>query len=272
MSTRGIGLETKIEHYVLDLETLVRHLQLGRFVLMAWGAFGHVAVRYATAHPGALDALILKDCTVSMNPWPSAHTAAIPGDNWEVFLRGIVMSGTPTTEYNVMLDICKQAVTKSDWQTRARAFAVSSVESLLPKLKVPTLVIQGRTEALLTTEDAMTFASMIPHSNMITIDGGFPGDATQGVPAIEDFIGLSVKVGQGASFVGARHAPAAGNLSARELEVLKLIAAGRSNPEISAELVISINTVQNHVRSILSKAGLANRTDAAAYATRSGLA
>ena len=61
------------------------------------------------------------------------------------------------------------------------------------------------------------------------------------------------------------------SLSAREIEVLKLIAAGKSNPQIAEELVISRNTVQAHVGSILNKAGLSNRTEAAVYAQRLGL-
>lgn len=63
-----------------------------------------------------------------------------------------------------------------------------------------------------------------------------------------------------------------GGLSPRELEVITLVAAGRSNREIAAELYISPNTAANHVRSILQKTGCANRTEAAAYAHRRGLA
>ena len=61
-------------------------------------------------------------------------------------------------------------------------------------------------------------------------------------------------------------------LSQREVEVLRLIAAGRTDREIADELVISSRTVNNHVRSILNKTAVANRTEAAAYATRHGLA
>ena len=61
-------------------------------------------------------------------------------------------------------------------------------------------------------------------------------------------------------------------LSGREVEVLGLIAQGRSNPQIAEALVISINTVQHHVSSILNKAGLSNRAEAAAYAERNDLA
>jgi DNA-binding NarL/FixJ family response regulator len=60
-------------------------------------------------------------------------------------------------------------------------------------------------------------------------------------------------------------------LSPREIEVLRLIAAGKSNPQIADELVISLNTVQRHVSNILAKTGLANRTEAASFATRNGL-
>jgi DNA-binding NarL/FixJ family response regulator len=55
------------------------------------------------------------------------------------------------------------------------------------------------------------------------------------------------------------------------VEVLRLIAAGRSNPQMADELVISLNTVQRHVSNILAKTGLSNRAEAASYATRHGL-
>jgi len=62
------------------------------------------------------------------------------------------------------------------------------------------------------------------------------------------------------------------DLTTREIEVLGLIAIGRSNADIAMVLSISLNTVATHVRSILGKTGCANRTEAAAYAMRHGLA
>jgi len=61
------------------------------------------------------------------------------------------------------------------------------------------------------------------------------------------------------------------DLSRREIDVLRLIAVGRSNREIGEELFISGHTVANHVRSILRKTGAANRTEAAGYAYRNAL-
>ena len=60
-------------------------------------------------------------------------------------------------------------------------------------------------------------------------------------------------------------------LSPRELEVLRLIARGMSNREIAQDLVISEKTVKTHASSILSKLGLASRTQAALHAMRLGM-
>jgi NarL family two-component system response regulator LiaR len=60
-------------------------------------------------------------------------------------------------------------------------------------------------------------------------------------------------------------------LSARELDVLRLIARGKENAEIAAALNISPRTAKNHVSNILAKLGLAGRVQAAIYAVRRGL-
>ena len=60
-------------------------------------------------------------------------------------------------------------------------------------------------------------------------------------------------------------------LSQREVEVLRLVAQGKSNQEIADLLYRSVYTVANHVRNILAKIGAANRTEAAAFATEHGL-
>jgi DNA-binding NarL/FixJ family response regulator len=60
-------------------------------------------------------------------------------------------------------------------------------------------------------------------------------------------------------------------LSARELDVLRLVAAGRDNAEIARELFISSETVKNHMSKILAKLPVDNRTQAAVYAVRSRL-
>ena len=61
------------------------------------------------------------------------------------------------------------------------------------------------------------------------------------------------------------------NLTAREIQILRLLAEGASNSMIAAELVISRATVARHVANILAKLRLTNHTEAATLATQAGL-
>ena len=86
---------------------------------------------------------------------------------------------------------------------------------------------------------------------------------------------LGMAHGRGAARAAARRArppprpaPDAAGLTEREVDVLRLIAEGRSNRDIGARLHISQHTAANHVRSILMKTECANRTEAAAWALR----
>lgn len=60
-------------------------------------------------------------------------------------------------------------------------------------------------------------------------------------------------------------------LTARELEVLRLLAVGRSNRDIAADLFISVKTASVHVSNIMSKLGVGTRGEAGAIAYRLGL-
>ena len=61
------------------------------------------------------------------------------------------------------------------------------------------------------------------------------------------------------------------SLTERELFVLRLVASGASNQEIAKKLTISVNTVKSHLKNILEKLQLENRTQAATYAVKRGL-
>jgi DNA-binding CsgD family transcriptional regulator len=109
-----------------------------------------------------------------------------------------------------------------------------------------------------------------------------PGDRQQAAALLDEVAATAQELGifglgerAGILRAGAAAPPAPtwpAGLTYREVEVLRLIAAGRSNRAIAQTLFISPNTVLHHVSSIFAKLGVANRAEAAAYATRLGLA
>jgi LuxR family maltose regulon positive regulatory protein len=60
-------------------------------------------------------------------------------------------------------------------------------------------------------------------------------------------------------------------LTPRQVEILRLVAQGMSNPDIAARLELSDHTVKRHVANLLTRLGLSSRAAAAAYAARQGL-
>jgi DNA-binding CsgD family transcriptional regulator len=88
------------------------------------------------------------------------------------------------------------------------------------------------------------------------------------VPVLYEIVGENMR-GPAPALANTRALP--DRLSIREIEVLRLLAAGRTNKEIAEELVVSVNTVLRHVSNIFRKAAVANRAEAASYAHRHNL-
>ena len=82
---------------------------------------------------------------------------------------------------------------------------------------------------------------------------------------------LGIRLDDAARPTGAGLGPLPAGLTEREAEVLRLVAAGRSNREIAAALVVTEKTVENHLTSAYAKIGAENRAAAAAFAVRHGL-
>jgi DNA-binding NarL/FixJ family response regulator len=84
-------------------------------------------------------------------------------------------------------------------------------------------------------------------------------------------LGAGPDLAQVEAMTGSGQVPAGARLTARELEVLRLVAAGKSNRAIATELFRSEKTVARHVTNILTKLDLPSRSAATAYAYRHGL-
>ena len=281
LSTRDLPEDVTVADFVLDMEAVVDQIGLDRFVLFGWGnALGHVAVHYAARHPETVEALILQCSAVRASAWPSAIFVDLPSQSWEYYLHQVARArlaanarvaipGVPQVDQEALVSHLAQSVKQRDWARTLKAFLEDDATELLKGLKVPTLILHQRDFRPLPATEASKLAAMIPNSRLVLTEGsGLHGDAAQVVAAIDEFL-----TSLPASEPRRGSAPMAlDHLSLREIEVLRLVAAGKINQQIADELVISLNTVNRHVSNIYAKTGAANRAEAVGYAHRNGLA
>ena len=153
----------------------------------------------------------------------------------------------------------------------------ADVTRLLPAVSAPALVLFRRNIRQLQLEDARSLARSLPKGRLVLLQGTSPALFSEDADAIVDlligfFAGLDVPA-LAEDDARAHHQPhTAAQLSAREREVLKLLATGSANSEIANSLVLSIRTVERHIANIYSKVGARGRADATAYAFRNGIA
>jgi pimeloyl-ACP methyl ester carboxylesterase/DNA-binding CsgD family transcriptional regulator len=288
---RGTGYSERevsdhsLDALVADVEAVVDRLDLGRFDI--FGAFdaGPVAIAYAARHPERVSHLIL---------WCSwARTSEIRSPRIRAWL------GLIDQDWELMTDTCahlalgwpagevgrhaaqrlRESVTPKAARAALKAMGTFDVTELLPMLKVPTLVLHRRDIPWLPVSIARELASRIPDARLSILEGEstapYLGDSEAAASAIEEFLGQMEEGRTAQREVDALPSerngsgPAWGHshgLTAREVEVLRHLAGGRTNGEISEELFVSVRTVERHVANIYAKIGARGRANATAYA------
>jgi DNA-binding CsgD family transcriptional regulator len=204
---------------------------------------------------------------------------ALAAENWEYFVRLNLPPGLDAGETNEFLDRWLNPATREDWKIMAPTSNASDIEADLPRLQTPTLVLHSKGFPIFGPTESIRLAASIRNSRLVLIEGPdqqSPGTgaahlmgaaSSEGLAALDAFLADLPAPPDGATHA-ASPMPPPGALSARELDVLRLLAAGKSNQQIAGELIISLSTVAKHVTSILAKTGTANRTEAATYAHR----
>lgn len=291
---RGSGLSDRnvddlsFDAWVSDLEAVVEALQLERFILLGISQGGPVAIEYTARHQEKVEKLLLYGAYyrgfLKRGGSVEEHEARVTLTRQccgrddttyrQIFTSGFMPDAT-AEQANWFNEL--QRVSTSPENAAKVQIVMSGIDVLdrLPEISVPTLVLHAVGDRRVPYEQGRQISSLISGAKLVDLDSNNhlliesePAWKTCQA-AVREFLG----VGPATSAEAIKEAPDAppDRLTPREVEVLRLIASGRSNQEIATELVISFNTVTNHVKNILGKTGCANRTEAAAYAIPRGL-
>lgn len=292
---RGCGLSTwlvddlSFDAWVRDLEAVVDDLGLREFALLGISQGGAVAIEYAARHPERVSHLVLHgafargrakrgvsqdeleaEVTLTRRGWARNNPAYR-----QIFTSQFMPDATAEQMrwFNELQRVSTSAENAAKIQ--AESYQIDVLDRL-PLVSAPTLVMHCRDDQRIPFDQGRQLAALIPHARLVALD-------SQNHLLIEEEPAWRAAVSEVRRFLGAAapeavsSPPAAAipqspeTLTSREIEVLRLIALGRTNREIAEELVISYNTAINHVKRILSKTGSANRVEAAAYAISHGL-
>jgi pimeloyl-ACP methyl ester carboxylesterase/DNA-binding CsgD family transcriptional regulator len=275
-NNRGEGLSDpsptgrSLEESVADLSAVIDALKLDRITLFAPWYGGPPAIAYAARHPERVASLILWCTFARGSQWleqPAFQAVISLADkSWIAYTEAVAhaMYGWSRGQVaNRHAAILRESVTPEFVQAFYRSVEGWDVSSSLGRISIPTLVLQ-REQHGLGMEVARALAASIPQARLV----GLPGESL--APFLEDrerVVNLIEQFVAETSAASAQH-----GLTEREVQVLRLVAAGRSNREIAEALMISVNTADRHVSNIFAKVGAANRAEAASFAVRNGLA
>jgi pimeloyl-ACP methyl ester carboxylesterase/DNA-binding CsgD family transcriptional regulator len=286
--TRGFGLSDRriedhsIEAVVADLGAVIDALGLERCALLAWLGGTPFAVTYAARHPQRVTHLVLHAAYVrgwlkrDVSPRERGAIEALVRtieSGWEMddpFVRQTITSSLiPAASAAQQLwlnEAMRVAASGFDVSRRFRTRLECDVSALAPKVGCPAIVLNALHDTNPPFEEGRLAASLIPGARLVGLE-------SRNHVLLADEPAWGRWIEEVASFFRARPAtaPALAALTARELELLTLVAEGFDNAQIAARLAISEKTVRNHITRVYAKLGVETRAQAIVLAHDAGL-
>ena len=267
---RGLSLDTFVE----DIDAVLRRFKAKSVAFCAMGPAAATACRFAAVHPLRVAGLVFVSGGHSD---ANRHLLELRRLNpsLEARVRGALLGGDDDWENAASLAaVAREALDPGALREWERLFTETPLAELARSVTAPCLSVHAADDELVPIAAGRAFADCLPHSTFMTVpvSTGMQIWRDRGaLRAIALFLADRLGVDSSAIRRGGQrglgdHFPA--GLSAREVEVLRLIAAGSTNRQIAATLCISPNTVSHHLRNIFVKTATANRTAAAAFAHR----
>jgi len=281
LSDRDVG-DMAFDAWVADLETVVAAAGLARFALLGASQSVSVAIAYAAKHPQRVSRLILyggfargrlrrgspvqaEEAEVQLKLIQLGWGRDDPAFR-QFFTTQFLPDGTPEqlASFNEIQRLSTSA------ENAARILQVSSgidVADLAPKVSAPTLVLHAREDKRAPFDEGRLIASLIPGARFVPLE-------SRNHVLLESDSAWPRFLAETRAFLGAEPGTAAAafpELTAREKEVLELVARGLANDEIAARLGIRPKTVRNQVSALFDKLGVSSRAQAIVRAREAGL-
>jgi pimeloyl-ACP methyl ester carboxylesterase/DNA-binding CsgD family transcriptional regulator len=264
-----------LEYEVEVLAALVDTLGFDRTALFGSSAGGPIGVAYAARSPERVERLVLYGTfaagTSIGTPETQAAMVELVRSSWGLGSRVLADIFGPSASASERRELAAIQRTAATAATAARLIEfmyACDVRDSLSTLAMPTLIVHREDDRAIPVQHARELAALIPGAELVLLPGDahppWHGDSERLVETIAPFLHIRAPAA----------APMRGDLdelTAREREILRLVAEGLSDPDIAERLVLSPHTVHRHVANIRRKLGLRSRSAAAAAAARAGL-
>lgn len=260
-----------LDEQLATIDAIVR--QVGAPVsLLGASSGGCISATYAAMYPDQVDRLVLYGAygygAEITTPEAQASIVDILARHWGVgsrFLAELFLPDATAAERQEFIRFQRATMSPQVAAASLQAVYKFDVREHLPRVQAPTMVLHRRADRVVPFRLGRAVAAQIPDATLVALDGAnhmpWLGESDAVIEHIFRFVGVAKS----------STADTTSSLSARELDVLRLVAAGLSDHEIAQRLNLSAHTVHRHVANIRTKLGLPSRTAAAAHAARSGL-
>ncbi len=284
---RGVGLSDRVgvpptaEETMEDMLVILNAVGCDNATLMSVSEGGPVAIMFAATYPTRTSRLILYGTMPKWvrsydYPWALSRSQydkwlALMIENWgsPISLNQFAPSRADDPAFQAWWGkMLRQAATPGSIKDVLDALREMDVRPVLPHVHVPSLVLHRKGDKAVPLAGGRLLAQYLPNCHFVELSGQdhfwWIGDTNAILHEIEQF--LSEKIVNPNNPL-----PLVEPLTEREMDVLRLIAAGYTNQQIADELVLTLGTVKSYTSHIYSKLNVDNRTQAITAARKQGL-
>jgi pimeloyl-ACP methyl ester carboxylesterase/DNA-binding CsgD family transcriptional regulator len=273
MSDRTLPPAEELEREVATIVTLVDEVSLGPVDVLGVSFAAPAAMAFAIEHPTKVERLAIFGgyaAGPALAP-PEARKSieTIVDTHWGIGSRMIADFFLPESNQSDRAAFAiaqRRAMSARGACTLLTAAYAVEIASTLRNLHSPTLVMHRRGDRAIPFVQGRALAARIPGARFVAIEGmnhlPWHGETEEVMQALLEFSGVPVT---------ARNGDRLHSLTARERDVVRLIALGFTDQQIAGELVVSTHTAHRHVANVRRKLGVNSRAAAVAWAAQHGL-